>query len=71
MWNNNFRKYRVLSDNLVAMVTPDNLGNQKYFSSMLHRLILKFTKFQLPPPKNLSLVQKNFGWVIMPPPHVK
>ena len=27
--NDNFRKSRVLLDKLVAMVTPDNLGNQK------------------------------------------
>ena len=27
--NSNFRKSRVLPDKLVAMVTPDNLGNQK------------------------------------------
>ena len=26
---------------------------------MLHRLILKVTKFQLPPPKHLSTVVKN------------
>ena len=25
----NFRKFRVLPDKLVAMVTPDNIGNQK------------------------------------------
>ena len=29
IWNNNFRKSQVLPDKLVAMVTPDNLGNQK------------------------------------------
>ena len=29
MWNDNFRESRVLPDKLVAMVTPDNLGNQK------------------------------------------
>ena len=29
IWNNNFRKSRVLPDKLVAMVTLDNLGNQK------------------------------------------
>ena len=29
IWNNNFRKSRVLPDKLIAMVTPDNLGNQK------------------------------------------
>ena len=28
MWNDNFKKSRVLPDKLVAMVTPDNLGNQ-------------------------------------------
>ena len=28
-WNNNFRKSRLLLDKLVAMATPDNLGNQK------------------------------------------
>ena len=41
------------------MVTPDNLGNQKYLFLMLHRLILKVTKLQLPPPKRLSTVVKN------------
>ena len=39
----------MLPDKVVAMVTPD------YFF-MLHRLILKVTKFQLPPPKRLSTV---------------
>ena len=37
---------------------------------MLNRLILKFTKFQLPPPKRLSTLVKgeHFGWeAIMPP----
>ena len=29
IWNDNFRKSRVLPDRLVAMVTLDNLGNQK------------------------------------------
>ena len=29
IWNDNFRKSRVLPDKLVAMVTPDNLGDQK------------------------------------------
>ena len=28
-WNENFRKSRVLIDKLLAMVIPDNLGNQK------------------------------------------
>ena len=28
-WNDDFRKSLVLPDELVAMVTPDNLGNQK------------------------------------------
>ena len=41
------------------MVTPDNLGNQKYLCLMLHSLILKVTKFQLPPPERLSTVVKN------------
>ena len=30
IWNENFRKSRVLPDKLVPMVTPDNLGNQRY-----------------------------------------
>ena len=38
---------------------------------MLHRLILKVTKFQLPPPKRLNTVVKNIfffgGGGIMPP----
>ena len=29
IWKDNFRKSRVLPDKLVAVVTPDNLGNQK------------------------------------------
>ena len=29
---------------------------------MHHRLILKVTKFQLPPPKRLSTVVKNIFW---------
>ena len=29
IWNENFRKSQVLPDKLVAMVIPDNLGNQK------------------------------------------
>ena len=29
MWNDDFRKSQVLPDKLVAMVTPDNLGNQR------------------------------------------
>ena len=33
-----------------------NLGNQKYLFLMLHRLILKVTKFQLLPLKRLSTV---------------
>ena len=40
------------------MATPDNLEYQKYFF-MLNRLILKVTKFQLPPPKHLDTVPKN------------
>ena len=36
---------------------------------MSHRLILKVTKFQLPPPKRLGTVVKNILWgAIMPPP---
>ena len=34
---------------------------------MLHRLILKVTKFQLPPPKRLGTVVKNILGAIMPP----
>ena len=49
------------------MVTPDNLENEKYFF-MLNRLILKVTKFQLPPPKRLGTVLKNVFGAIMPPP---
>ena len=48
------------------MVTPDNLVNQKYLFLMLHRLILKFRKFQLPTPKRLSTVVKNI-WGNHPP----
>ena len=40
------------------MVTPDNPKNQNTFF-MLNRLILKVTKFQLPPPKHLGTVVKN------------
>ena len=29
MWKDNFRKSQELHDKLVAMVTPNNLGNQK------------------------------------------
>ena len=33
-WNDEFRKYRVLPDKLVAMVTPDNLGTKhNYFGA--------------------------------------
>ena len=35
---------------------------------MLNRLILKVTKFQLPPPKRLGTVVKNILGAIMPPP---
>ena len=35
---------------------------------MLNRLILKVTKFQLPPPKRLGTVVKNIWGAIMPPP---
>ena len=34
---------------------------------MLNRLILKVTKFQLPPPKRLGTVVKNILGAIMPP----
>ena len=34
---------------------------------MLNRLILKVTKFQLPPPKRLGTVLKNILGAIMPP----
>ena len=50
------------------MVTPDNLGNQRELSLMLHRLIVKVTKFQLPPPKRLRTVIRNILGAIMPPP---
>ena len=29
IWNDNFRKYLVLPGKLIALLTPDNLGNQK------------------------------------------
>ena len=35
---------------------------------MLHRLILKVTKFQLPRPKRLGTVVENILGAIMPPP---
>ena len=35
---------------------------------MLNRLILKVTKFQLPPPKRLGTVVKNILGAIMLPP---
>ena len=35
---------------------------------MLHRLILKVSKFQLPPPKHLGTVVKNILGAIMPLP---
>ena len=35
---------------------------------MLNRLILKVTKFQLPPPKRLGTVVKNILGAIIPPP---
>ena len=35
---------------------------------MLNRLILKVTKFQLPPPKRLGTVIENILGAIMPPP---
>ena len=35
---------------------------------MLHRLILKVKKFQLPPPNRLSTVVKNMSGAIMPTP---
>ena len=44
IWNDNFNKDQSLPDKIVAMVTADNLGNQKYFFQ-LHRLILKATMF--------------------------
>ena len=73
IWNDNFRKSRVVPDKPVAMVTTDNVGNQKYLFVMLHRLILKVTKFQLPPLKRLSTVVKNIwgGGGIMSHPHVE
>ena len=54
-------------DKLVAMVTLGNLGKQKLFFFMRNRLILKVTKFQLPPPTRLGTVVKNMlgrqhGW---------
>ena len=52
-----FRKSQVLLNNLFAMVTPEILGNQKYF--MLHRLISNVTKFQFLAPKRFSTVVKN------------
>ena len=58
IWNDKFRKSRVLPGKLVAMIIPDNLGNQKYFF-MPHRIIFKITKFYLLPPKHLSTVVKN------------
>ena len=58
--NDNFRKSQILPDKLVAMITPDNLENQKEHFFMLHRLILKATKFQLPTSERLSTVVKNF-----------
>ena len=69
IWNDNFRKSRVPPDKLVAMVTLDNLGNQKLLFLMPHRLILKVTKFQLPPPKRFGTVVKNIlGGHHAPPP---
>ena len=68
--NYKFREFQVLLDQLVAMVTPDILGNQKQCFLMLHRLILKVTKFQFHNPKRFSTVLKNifFG---RGGPHVK
>ena len=59
IWNDNFRKSRVPPDKLVAMVTPDNPENQKQLFLMLNIVILKVTKFQVPPPKRLGTVVKN------------
>ena len=63
-----FRKFRVLPEKLVAMVTPDNLENQKKFFLMLHGLILKITKFQLPFRTRLGAVVKNILGGHLPPP---
>ena len=63
------RKSRVLPDKLAAFVTPDNPGNPNQLFVMFHRLILKVTKFQLPPPKRLSTVVENiFGRASCLPP---
>ena len=35
---------------------------------MHHRLILKVTKFQLPPPERMSTVAKNIFWRALWPP---
>ena len=51
-------------DKLVATVTLDNVGNQKYLFLMLNRFILNVTKFQLPPPNRLGTVIKNIFGVI-------
>ena len=59
IWNDIFRKSQVLPVKIVAMVTPDNLENQKKPFVMFHRAIFKVTKFQLPPLKRLSIVIQN------------
>ena len=61
-------KSQVLPNKLVAVVTPDNLGNQKKTFLMLNRLTLNVTKFQLPPPKRLSTVVKKILEDHHPPP---
>ena len=60
-------------DRLIVLATPDSLGSQKYLSLMLNRLILKISKFQLSPLKEVSLLAiltKNissnfFSWVFV------
>ena len=58
----------ITSENLEYSLTNSLLwyhqvtkGTKNNFYLMLHKLILKVTKFQLPPPKRLSTVVKNIS----------
>ena len=53
------RKSRVLLNKIVAMVTSEIEGNQKYNYLMLDGLLLKVTKFQPPTLDYFSAVMKN------------
>ena len=59
MWKDGSSKSGVLLDKLVALVTMEILGNQKKLFWILHKLILKVIRFQVPTPKRFSTVVKK------------